>query len=70
MKADELKTGSKVEFTPTGNIFEIAKVTESRISWYLGFAYKGGSGKNNLKMASTTLKKFQSGIDNGNYKVI
>ena len=59
--------GQKVEFTPTGMIFEIAKVTETNISWYVGFNFKGGNGKNNLKMAYTSLKKFNQGIQNGTY---
>lgn len=65
-----MKTGTKVLFTPTNKVFEIAKVTDKRVSWYVGFSYKGGNGINTLKMASTSRRLFQEGIDNGSYKII
>jgi len=70
MKATEITIGTKVNFTPTSNIFEIAKVTETRISWYVGFNFKGGNGINNLKMAWCSVKQFQSGLNSGTYKII
>ncbi len=70
MKAQDLITGTKIEFTPTGKIFEIGKVTEKRISWHLDFTCKGGYGKNNLRMTSTSIKIFQKGIDSGTYRII
>ena len=48
-------------------IFEIAKVTETNVSWYVGFNFKGGNGKNNLKMAYISLKRFNEGLANGIY---
>ncbi len=70
MSATDLKSGDKIQFTPTGRVFEISKVTDSRISWHLGFSYKGGNGVNNLKMTCITLKSFQEGLDDGSYKFI
>jgi hypothetical protein len=67
MKASELTPGTKVTFTPTGMTFEIAKVTETRISWYVGFEFKGGTGKNTMKMTWCSIKDFQEGIDEGSY---
>ncbi len=65
-----MKTGTKVLFTPTNVVFEIAKVTDKMVSWYVGFSYKSGSGINTLKMASTSRRLFQKGIDEGTYKII
>lgn len=62
-----LVKGMKVEFTPTGKVFEIAKVTDKNVSWYVGFEYKGGNGTNNLKMAHTSVKRFMDGIERGIY---
>jgi hypothetical protein len=70
MKATDLKPGMKVTFTPTGKVFEIAKVTETRVSWYNGFAHKSSWGKNTIKMTWVTLKEFQRGIDSGAYIVV
>ena len=70
MIASDLKPGMKIEFTPTGHIFEIAKVTETRISWYVGFEYKSSWGKNTMKMTWVTLKTFQQGINSGTYKIV
>lgn len=69
MSTTTLTAGTKVKFTPTGSIFEIAKVTDKNVSWYVGFEYKGGSGKNTLKMACTSLKRFLKGIENGAYEI-
>ena len=62
-----LEKGIKFEFTATGKVFEIAKVTDKNISWYVGFNFKGGTGKNNLKMATTSRKMFEAAIKNGDY---
>jgi hypothetical protein len=67
MKASELTTGAKITFTPTGKVLTISKVTEKRISWYVGFVFKSGYGKNNLRMTSTSINIFQKGIDDGIY---
>jgi hypothetical protein len=69
MKATEIKAGQKFEFTPTNVVFEIANVTDKRISWYTGHAHKSGWGVNTMRMAWTSIKRFQSGIDNGTYIV-
>lgn len=70
MKATEIKVGQKVEFTLTGKIFEIAKVTEKRISWYTGFTCLSSWGKNKQSMAWDSIKGFQKGIDSGEYKLL
>lgn len=67
MEATKLTTGTKITFTPTGKIFEIAKVTDKRISWYVGFEFKGGCGKNTMKMTWCSIKEFQKGMDKGSY---
>jgi len=70
MTASKVKTGQKFEFTPTGKVFEIAKVTETRISWYIGQTVKSSWGVNNMRMAWASMKQFQSGLDKGSYKLI
>jgi len=65
-----LISGTQFKFKPTGKIFTIGKVTETRISWYLGFICKGGFAKNNLRMTSTSIRIFQEGLDNGIYTII
>jgi len=70
MNEFELKAGIKVMYTPTGKIFELAKVTDKRVSWYTGNVSKGGSGKNNLRMTCTSVRIFKRGIENGTYKII
>jgi hypothetical protein len=67
MKAKEVKKGMKFLFVPTGVTFEVAKVTSTRISWYIGFAVKSSWGKNTMRLAWSTKKQFQKGIDNGAY---
>lgn len=66
MKATEITKGTKVIFTPTGDIFEIAKVTEQRLSWFVP-AQKSSWGKNTMRMTWLTLNSFQKGIDTGVY---
>jgi len=70
MKAVEIKAGQKIEFTTTGKIFEIAKVTEKRISWYTGFECKSSWGKNAQRMAWDSISGFQKGIDSGEYRIL
>lgn len=64
-----LTAGMKIEFTYDGSIFELAKVTDKNVSWYVA-PHKGGTGKNNLKMTHTSLKRFLGGIDRGAYKIV
>lgn len=66
----DLKAGQTILFTVTGVEFKLAKVTDKMVSWYVGFEYKGGCGKNTLRMASTTLKRFNKGIEEGSYKIL
>jgi hypothetical protein len=66
----EITIGTKVVFTPTNVEFTLAKVTEARVSWYVGNTFKGGNGINNLKMAWTSIKDFKNGLDKGTYKLI
>lgn len=66
-KVENLKPGMNVIFTPTGAAFTIAAVNEKNISWWTGFNFKGGTGKNTLKKAWASKKKFQDGIDKGTY---
>lgn len=61
-----LKPGTSITFTPTGREFKLAKVTDKMVSWYTSI-HKGGSGKNILKMASTSLRIFNEGIAEGTY---
>ena len=67
MKATEIKTGQKVTFTPTGLVLVISTVTNERISWYTGKTTKSSWGKNNMRMAWTSIEKFQTGLDSGVY---
>lgn len=71
MKATELTPGMKIKFTVPGyeSIFEIAKVTETRISWYTGFEHKSSWGKNTMKMAWLPIDRFQKGIDEGTRRI-
>ena len=70
MTIQEITIGTKVVFTPTNVEFTLAKVTETRISWYVNEQYKGGSGINNLKMAWVSVKQFKNGIKSGSYKIV
>ena len=63
-----LKSGQKFKFSPTGVIFVIGKVTEKRVSWYLGFEYQVN--KNTMRMTSTSMKIFQEGLEDGTYELI
>ena len=63
-----LTTGQKFKFIPTGVIFTIGRVTEKRVSWYLGFEYQAN--KNTMRMTSTSIKIFQEGIEDGTYELI
>ena len=68
-KMETLTAGTKVKFTPTGNIFEIAKVTDKRISWYVGL-HKSNYGHNKMQMTWMSLKAFKKGIEKGTYIII
>jgi len=67
MKATEIIKGTKFIFTPTGVEFEVANVTDTRISWYHGFAVKSSWGKNTQRMTWASMKQFQHGLDDGSY---
>lgn len=62
-----VQAGQTYIFTPTGSEFQIAKVGDKNVSWYVGFDYKSGGGKNVMKMAHTSIKRFERGITNGSY---
>lgn len=62
-----LEKGTEFIFVPTGVKFKIEKVTDKNVSWYVGFEYKGGMGKNTLKMATQSLKRTNEGIAKGTY---
>jgi hypothetical protein len=62
-------SGTTYIFTPTGKEFTLNKVTLSRVSWYVGFNYKGGNGINNQKMAWVSRKVFEKGVVDGVYVV-
>lgn len=62
-----LTVGKTFTFTPTGKQFQIAKVTDTRISWYLGFSTKSSWGRNTMKMAWCQLSKFEAGVADGTY---
>ena len=66
----ELKAGQKYEFTPTGSVFEIAKVGVKNVSWYVAKPYKGGNGTNTMSMAYVTIKRFEEGVAKGTYKQV
>jgi len=66
----DLKAGQKVIFTETNEAFILKEVTEKRVSWYVNFTYKGGTGKNTLRTAWTSRKVFLEGIADGSYKLI
>ena len=69
MNATDLKAGQVVIFTPTGVEFTISLVTEKRISWWTGFTCKSSWGKNNMRKAFSSIKTFQSGINDGTYVI-
>lgn len=69
MKEYKLKAGMKILFVPTNSEFELAKVTDKNVSWYVDFTYKSGNGINNLRMAHTSYKRFCRGIENGAYLI-
>ena len=69
MKATEITKGMTFLFTPTGKEFQVAKVTDKRISWYVK-VHKGGNGINTLRIAWTSMRQFQDGLNSGDYKII
>lgn len=71
MKASDLKPGMKFRFEITGKVFTIGSVTETNISWWLGFTHhNSGFGKNRMKMNWTSIAKFQKSMDDGYYTII
>lgn len=69
MKATDLKAGTKIQFS-NGKIIEIHKATETRLSWYTGFNFRGGNGINKMKMTWITLNLAQTALDNNDWKVL
>lgn len=71
MKATEITKGMVIIFESSGykREFTIEKVTDKRISWYTGFEHKSGYGVNTMKMVWCSIKQFQTGLDNGTYKI-
>lgn len=69
MKATEITKGMSFIFTPTGAEFQVAKVTDKRISWYVD-AHKSGWGRNTMRMAWASMRQFQDGLNSGAYKLI
>lgn len=65
----DLKAGTKVLFTPTGEEFELKTVTDKRVVWYLGFSVKSSWGVNIMKTAGTSRRLFEKGIASGAYIV-
>lgn len=65
-----LKPGTELIFTRTGKKLRLEKVTDKNVSWYVGFEYKGGCGRNILKMATQTLKTTNQGIADGTYLIV
>lgn len=63
----KLQKGTEVIFTPTGKKIRLVTVTDKNVTWFTSFQYKGGTGKNKLKMARTSLQKFNAGILEGTY---
>lgn len=65
-----IQSGTKILFTETGKHFILSKVTEKNVSWETGFTYRSGNGVNLMRMAWTSRKQFEKGIDKGAYKII
>jgi len=69
MKATYLKKGTKIQGS-TGMVIEIAKATETRVSWFVGFQFHGGNGINKMKMAWVSLKQAQIFLDNKEWIIL
>lgn len=69
MNIAQIQAGAKVTYTPTGKMFRLAKVTATRVSWYVD-ACKSSWGKNTMRMTWCSLKQFQQGIENGTYVIV
>lgn len=67
MENISIKVGQEYKFAPTGKIFRVAKVTDKRVSWYLGRILLSSWGKNEMRMAWTSIKNFENGINKGLY---
>lgn len=65
-----LKSGTLIRFTKTGKEFKLEKVTDKRVSWYVGFEFKGGSGKNIMRMTSTSLRLAEKWVSEGAWIIL
>ena len=66
----ELKTGMEFIFVPTGGKLRLKTVTDKKVIWFVGFTYKGGTGKNTLKTAGISRKQFEDAIKRGIYVIL
>jgi len=66
MKAIEVLVGMEFTFTITGKKFQVSKVTDKRISWYVN-PHTSNWGNNIMKVAWVSMRQFQEGIDEGVY---
>lgn len=66
----ELKQGMRLLYVPTGKELTIAKVGKKNVSWYVGFVYKQGSGKNEMRMTHQSIKTTIEGIEAGRYEIL
>ena len=70
MRAEDLRIGQRIKYTITGKEFDIARVTDKRISWYVGFIYPSSYKKMSMRMAWVSIKQFQKGLDSGMYVIL
>jgi hypothetical protein len=66
----DIKKGDKFIYSPTNAKFTIGKVTDKRVSWYLGFIELSSWGKNEMRMTWTSRKLFEEGLKDGTYIII
>ena len=64
-----MEKGTTVRFNPTGREFTLTNVTDKRVVWCIA-PEKSSWGKNTLKKASISRKKFNDGIKNGTYTIL
>ncbi len=67
-QAEAIKPGDQFEFTPTGKVFQIAKVGTVNVSWHTGHTIK--SYHNRIEMTTLSKKRFASGLQDGTYKPV
>ena len=65
-----LKPGMELIYTPTGKKIRIERVGTRSISWYVGFIYRQGSRKNDMRMTHQSIKRTIEGIRAGTYIII